>query len=190
MGDGIRSGPGKPRDLALIDAIDALPRRPFAGQVWRVVRAGRDPALGAPSHSRWCNGTFDVLYTSLERDGALAEIHAFLALQPVFPSKIQWDCHALTVTAQRTLRIADFAALEKLGVDTARYTGRDYKQTQAIADAAYFLDFDGLLAPSARWACDNLMLFTDRLGAGAVKAGKAERVEWAGWRKRATGPSS
>lgn len=180
----------KPRDLALIDAIDAAPRVPFAGKVWRVVRNGRDATIGAPSRSRWCNGAFDILYTSLEKDGALAEIHAFLSLQPVFPSKMQWDCYALTVSARRTLHIADFATLEKLGVETARYTGRDYAQTQAIADAAYFLDFDGLRAPSARWACDNLMLFTDRLGDGAVQVdGTAERVDWQAWRKQRTMPS-
>lgn len=181
--------PYSPRDLALIDAIDAAPRLPFAGTVWRVVRAGRDPATGAPSRSRWCNGAFDILYTSLEKEGALAEIYAFLALQPVFPSKMQWDCYGLTVSAQRTLHIADFAALEKLGVDTSRYTGRDYAQTQAIADAAHFLDFDGLRAPSARWTCDNLMLFTDRLGDSAVAVkGDAERVDWEKWRRRTANP--
>jgi hypothetical protein len=33
-------------------------------------------------------------------------------------------------------------------------------RTQEIADSAYFLGFDGLIAPGARWACLNLVLFT------------------------------
>jgi hypothetical protein len=48
-------------------------RDPFTGPVWRAVREERDPSVGTPSSSRWCNGNFDVLYTSLEADGAVAE---------------------------------------------------------------------------------------------------------------------
>lgn len=75
------------RDLELLDAVDSFRREAFDADVWRLVRTGRDPTLGSPSRSRWCNGMFDVLYTSFERDGALAEIYALLSLQPVFPSK-------------------------------------------------------------------------------------------------------
>ena len=70
--------PRRARDLQLLDAIDAFTREPLDAEVWRVVADGRDPVLGSPSLSRWCDGTFDVLYTSLERDGAIAEIHALL----------------------------------------------------------------------------------------------------------------
>jgi hypothetical protein len=82
------------RDLELLDAIDAFQREALDVEVWRLVRAGRDPALGSPSRSRWCNGSFDVLYTSFEQDGAIAEIHALLSLQPVFPSKDHWFARA------------------------------------------------------------------------------------------------
>jgi RES domain-containing protein len=175
------------RDLGLLDAIDACPREPFDGRVWRVVREGRDPAIGSPSQSRWCDGAFDVLYTSLERDGAIAEIHAFLSAQPVFPSKPVWFRHELKVRASRSLRIADLAQLQKLGVDTGSYKERRYKQTQDIADAAYFLDFDGLVVPSARWPCHNLVLFTARLQPEDIKVVPAgtQHIDWSTWRKGA-----
>jgi hypothetical protein len=153
----------KARDLQVLDAIDALDREPFEGQVWRVVREGREPTLGSPSQSRWCNGQFDVLYTSLERDGAIAEINALMSLQPVFPSKMRWRSYVLKVRCAKTLRLADMPTLQKLGVDAASYQERRYDRTQIIADAAFFLGFDGLIAPSARWTCNNLMLFTARL---------------------------
>ncbi|PPD45192.1 MAG: hypothetical protein CTY15_05285 [Methylocystis sp.] len=173
------------RDLDLLDAVDAFKREPFAQPVWRVCREGRDPTLGAASQSRWCNGTFDILYTSLARDGALAEIHALLSLQPVFPSKLAAYAHRLAVDAKETLRLADLPALATLGVDTARYRERDYAQTQAIADAAYFLGFDGLIAPCARHECLNAMLFTDRLAPDAilVEETEAEPIDWRAWRK-------
>lgn len=176
----------KARDVQLLDAIDAFPREPFGGRVWRVVREGRDPALGSPSQSRWCNRGFDALYTSLDPDGAIAEIHALLSEQPVFPSKLRWDCHALEVRAQKTLRLADLPTLEKLGVDTASYRQRRYDRTQSIADAAFFLGFDGLIAPSARWRCQNLILFTDRLKPGDIEltSARSVQVDWAAWRRQ------
>lgn len=176
--------PRRARDLDLLDLVDAFAREPFDGRVWRVVRDGRDPMIGAPSLSRWCNGGFDILYTSLERNGAIAEIHALLSLQPVFPSKPKWFCSELRVRAARTLRIADLGALQKLGVDTAAYRERRYERTQEIADAAYFFDFDGLIAPSARWDCANLMLFTGKLAPDDIEivASAPEAIDWRAWR--------
>lgn len=174
--------PAEVRDIGLLDALDAFAREPFAGPVWRVVHEGRDPTLGSPSRSRWCDGSFDILYTSLERDGAIAEVHAFLAMQPVFPSKVAWRCYELRVRADRTLRLADLAALEKLGVDVAAYKERRYDRTQRVAEAAHFLGFDGLIAPSARWPVANLMLFTSRLAPDALHAGDGAVVDWKAWR--------
>lgn len=178
------SEPRRARDIQLLDAIDAFKREPFAEPVWRICREARDPILGSASDSRWCNGAFDVLYTSLARDGALAEIYALLSLQPVFPSNIKSYSHRLKIEARETLRIADLPTLAALGVDAARYRERDYARTQAIADAAYFLGFDGLIAPSARWECLNAMLFTDRLAPAAivVELSEPEPVDWRAWR--------
>ena len=178
--------PRRARDLGLLDAIDAFKKEPFEQHVWRVAREERNPTLGAPSNSWWCDGTFDVLYTSLARDGAVAEIHELLTLQPVFPSKLRFFVHRIAVHARRTLRLADLSTLGSLGVDVSRYRERDYSATQPIADAAYFLGFDGLLAPSARWQCLNAILFTDRVPPGDLEIVESEPdpVDWAAWRKR------
>lgn len=183
MADDPPGGMRRARDLALLDAIDAFPREAFEGQVWRVVREERDPTLGGPSRSRWCDGSFDVLYTSLARDGAIAEIDALLSLQPVFPSKIRWLVHTLRVFTARTLRLADPSALARLGVVTERWADRDYLRSQAIAEAAFFLGFDGLIAPSARWPCDTLVLFDEQMAPGAVTVVASEPVDLVAWRR-------
>lgn len=174
------------RDLRLLDRVDAYPRRAHAGILWRVVREGRDPLQGGRAASRWCNGEFDVLYTCLERDGAIAEIHALLSLQPVFPSKIAFQVHRLSVSVQQSLHLTDLPSLAKLGVDVDRYREREYTQTQGIADAAYFLGFDGLLAPSARWPCTNAILFTDRIEPAclALEGTEPDSVDWLDWLRR------
>lgn len=146
---------------------------------WRAARLGRDPLIAAPSQSRWGNGGFDVLYCALERDGAVAEIHALLRLQPVFPSRMDWAVHELAVTAERVLRLPDLADLAPLGVDVARYGSREHAATQAVADAAVFLGFDALIAPGARWPCLNMMLF-----GGAARVLGSEGIDWGAWRGR------
>jgi RES domain-containing protein len=183
----VSDDPRRARDLRLLDQVDALPRPRFGDTAWRVTREGRDPLQGGSSISRWCNGEFDVLYTSLERDGAIAELHALLDLQPVFPSKIVFRVHQLKVSVKQALDLTDFSTLARLGVDISRYQDRNYTVMQSVADAAYFLGFEGLLVPSARWPCANAVLFTDRIEPAhlSVEATEPTPVDWAEWRKRA-----
>jgi hypothetical protein len=171
----------------LLDAIDAFKRESFDAEVWRISRDRRDPTQGArSSKSRWTNGTFDVLYTSFERDGALAEVYALLSSQPVFPSASSWFVHRLKGSASNVLNLADLTTLERLGVEIGRYGERDYKRTQEIADCAYFLGFDALIVPSARWTCRNLILFTDRIPPGKIEVieSTSEPIAWEDWRNR------
>jgi RES domain-containing protein len=148
----------KARDPDLLDLIEQHERSAFEGQVWRVVRETRDPLQASPVGARWDPGTFDVLYTSLDRDGALEEMYFHLSRQPVFPS-VLFKLHRLRVRAMKVLRLPERNMLGKLGVDISRFTEMDYARTQAIGDAAYFLGFDGLIVPSARSGFLNLVLF-------------------------------
>ena len=75
--------------------------------------------------------------------------------------------------------------VEAREVDAARYTHRDYRRTQEIADAAFFLGFDGLIASSAWWTCLNLVLFTDRIPPDQIQVAEAPEtpLSWEEWRK-------
>jgi RES domain-containing protein len=114
-------GARKPRDPALLDALDAFDRVSYTGETWRVVRDGRDPLPGSASGGRWDPTLFDVLYTSLDADGAVAEVHFQLSRQPVFPSKSRYGLHRIRVRTEKTLRLPDLDAMIPLGVDPARY---------------------------------------------------------------------
>lgn len=179
-------------DRGILDALDALPQEAFTGEVWRVTRKGRDALRGSSANGRWSQGgAFEVLYTSLERDGALGEIGYRLSLEPVWPSRLAHEIHTIGVRTRRTLRFADVASLESLGVVAARYESFDYVASQAIAAAAHFLEFDGLIVPSARAPCANLVVFLDRLTVGAqFELRRTVPVDWTEWRKRRAGLSS
>jgi RES domain len=173
---------GRIHDRVILDALEALDPAPFNGTVWRVTRKGREALRGAAANGRWsASGEFEALYTSLERDGALAEIGYQLSLQPVWPSRIDHEVHAIAVRAERTLRFANTASLAPLGVDVARYRIFDYTATQAIAAAAHFLEFDGLIVPNARFDCANLVLFTERTP--ALTRIETQPVDWDSWRR-------
>lgn len=165
----------RPRDLELLDKVDSLPRTPYEGIAWWIAREGRDPLQGYPAAARWDPGTFDVIYTSLAREGSLAEIHFHLSRQPVFPSKLVSVLHRIVLRTRRALQLVNLSAVEEL----------DYEHTQAIADAAYFLGFDGLLVPSARWDCQNLVVFTDELAPEDMAVEESAVVDWPAWRKEA-----
>jgi len=170
------------RDINLLDALEAHAGVSFEGDVWRIVRAERDVLEGFSSKARWDPGTFDVLYTSLEREGALEEVHFHLSRQPVFPSKLRSVLHRISVRTRRTLKLADLSALADLGIAPERYGELSYERSQEIGDAAYFLGFDGILAPSARWSCQNLILFMDRMEQGDLTVRDSEPVDWGVWR--------
>jgi hypothetical protein len=86
------------------------------------------------------------------------------------------------VETERTLRFANLESLSPLGVDIARYHTFEYQATQAIAAAAYFLDFDSLIVPSARFPCGNLVIFTER--ATPLVLRNSQAVDWERWRRR------
>lgn len=180
------TGARKPRDPALLDAVDTFDRVRYSGDTWRVVRDGRDPLQGSASGGRWDPMLFDVLYTSLDPNGAIAEVHFQLSRQPVFPSRIRYRLHRIRVSTVKALKLPDLNAMVPLGVDPARYREILYEPTQAIGDAAYFLGFDSIIAPNARWSCNNLILFTDQIAVADLEVIESSEVDWTEWRKKLT----
>jgi RES domain-containing protein len=177
-------GGGRVHDRATLDALEGLESESVEKTVWRVVRKGRDPLRGAVANGRWnAIGEFEVLYTSLESEGALAEVGYRLSLEPVWPSRIEHEIHTLNVKVDRALRFENLQQLEKLGADSARFTSFEYSVTQAIAAAAHFLEFDALIVPSARFTAPNLVVFLDRIQIPPESIGAAN-VNWAAWRAK------
>ena len=149
-------------DDRLLDALDELERHAFKGTTWRVVREGRSPLDGSRGSGRWNPSDLSVLYTALEADGALSEIHFHISRnQSVFPSRIRHALCKLSTTTDQTLILANMDDLVALGVEKDRYSEILYSRTRQIAAAAAFMGFDGLIAPSARHICNNLVLFLD-----------------------------
>jgi RES domain-containing protein len=175
-------GAARVHDRAILDALESLESESVERTSWRVVRKGRDPLRGAVANGRWnAIGEFEVLYTSLASEGALAEVGYRLSLEPVWPSRIQHEIHTLRIKADRALIFENLQQLERLGVNIARFESFEYASTQAIAAAAHFLEFDALIVPSARYDTQNLVIFLDRLQTPPELI-NTDTVNWTAWR--------
>ena len=78
-----------------------------------------------------------------------------------------------------------FENLQAVGVDNENYHIANYSATQEIGDAAWFLGCDGLIIPNARWRCENLVIFTDKILSSetVVSIESSEEVDWIQWAK-------
>lgn len=174
-------------DDRLLDLVGAIEGQPFEGTMWRVVRTGRDVLDGSRGSGRWNTSEMSVLYGAAEANGAISEIHFHLSRgQSVFPSRMTHDLFQLAVKTTETLVLADMDQLRKLGVEDNRYRELLYARTQEIAAAAAFLGFDGLIAPSARWTCQNIVLFLDVIDLEEVRQVSVQPVDWRTWRSKNT----
>jgi RES domain len=157
---------------------------PFSGEVFRATRQSLEPLASSQSAGRWMPASVtSVLYTSFERDGALAEVVYHWAQMSPVPTKPALVSR-LGVRTHQTLKLLR-TTLQQLGVPDKgeEYSTPLYNRTQEIGAAVHFLGCDGLIVPSARWQCDNLVLFTD----GIVDLSQqlilvdSEVVDWFAW---------
>lgn len=160
-----------------------MPRVPVQGTVWRVVRSERDPLLCRPSLGRWDLGHYDVLYTSFAADGAVSEMYFHLSRQPVFPQTVEFTLNEIEVATRSSLMFADLSELEPFGVSADAYAGFLNERTQEIGDAAAFLGFDGIIAPSARSDCLNLTIVCDALAPEGLVLKSSRPIDWDAWRR-------
>jgi hypothetical protein len=172
----------------VLDRLGSLSPIEFGDDVFRATRHGLAPLTASTRGGRWSprdvlGGTDSVatLYTSCVRDGALAELAFHYAQLTPFPSKPVL-LHRLHVTTKKTLRLLH-VDLVSLDVAWADYQTLNYVKTQQIGAAVAFLGCDGLIAPSARWTCENLMLFPTNHAfeseLSVVTSDKVALKEWA-----------
>ena len=150
-------------DPKVTDLLEEFGTSPWEGSVWRHVLGERDPTIPSYRAGRWApEGKFAVLYSSLDREAAIAEADFVISQFSIPPSKKRRVCR-IEIKLQSTLDLTVKDRLSLLGVDIDNYQG-PWDICQEIGAAANLLGHDGILAPSARYAGDNLMILTENLG--------------------------
>jgi hypothetical protein len=120
----------------------------------------------------------------MEPEGALAEVASYLVELSPLPRSRNIKLNRLNVTASRVVTLT-WDHLTGLGVDPEHYGTRDYYRTQQIGAALEHLGADGLIAPSARFQCDNFMVFASQHGFDeTLEVLSFDEVEWRDWARR------
>lgn len=158
------------RDIELIDQVETLPTEPYSGDVFRLVRDGRDPTACWHPEGRWDDGNFDVLYTATTEQGAIAEVrYHILQSQPFAPDFRKYRMFRIAAQNLEVVNLLDGGLLTKLGVDLNTWgksdyvsRGTEYLRSQEIAAVATFHEREGLLVPSARSPDANVIILTQK----------------------------
>ena len=181
------------RDTALLDVLGAIAARPLTATLLSITRYDRDPLRSSAPKGRWDDGTIDVLYTSLEADGARAEMYFHIMRgQPMFPSRMEFKLYEIEAKLSRAITLTDRTTLSVLGIDMAAYgtlsharKDEEYTASQRIGEAAHFLDTDALVVPNARWDCNNTVLLTARIAPVNLLVKQDHgAVDWTDWKRR------
>ena len=154
-------------DPELQDAIERLGSEALeAVIVWRHMFNDNAPELSNIRGARWNPPGVAAIYTSEDRETALAEGQHAIDVQPLRPRARRF-LYELRISARKVLRIrlTDFPAL---GLDSADLTTTDFAACQRVGAHAAFLGYDAIIVPSARADGSNVVLFVNELAADAV----------------------
>jgi RES domain-containing protein len=154
-------------DPELLDAIESLGAEALDDLiVWRHMFNDHPPELANTRGARWNPPGLAAIYSSEERDTAIAEGQHAIDVQPLRPRARRY-VHQLRISAKKVLRIGR-SDLPILGLDTADLNSADFAACQRVAAHAAFLDYDALIVPSARADGSNVVIFVNELAADAT----------------------
>ncbi|MBV2138953.1 MAG: RES family NAD+ phosphorylase [Candidatus Thiodiazotropha sp. (ex Ctena orbiculata)] len=168
-------------DSDLLDKLSSLEVTHFKGEVFRATRKNLDPLAASSNGGRWMpRNEMNVLYTSLMEDGAIAELTYHWGMLDPRPSKPA-NLSRIKADLPQSMRILR-TDLETLGIQEHEYQKINYEKMQKIGHASAFLEFHGLLVPSARWNCENLIIFTENiLQLEPLELIDEKEVDWVKW---------
>lgn len=129
----------------------------WEGKVFRHMFADYPPQRENTGGARWNPSGVAAIYTSLKRATALAEADHKISLQPVRP-RVRRTIYQIHVHLDKALRLPQ-NALDHLGATAEVIAAIDLGPCQMIGGAVAWLEYDGMIVPSARHKGSNLVIF-------------------------------
>ncbi len=160
-------------DHRLIELLDELPRSSFRDEAFRHQGPGYDPLSGEGARiqgGRWNPpNSFPVLYLALDSSTAAAEFYRRAERegrrpQDLLPRRL----YHYRVELGAVLDLGTQDKLAQVGLSFVEVSSDDLSRCQVVGEAAHYLGFEGVLAPSATNAGQNLAVFFDRLQAAST----------------------
>ena len=165
----------------LLEVVDTLPRTRWTGTVYRYTSARRDPMSGAGARlfgGRWNpQGIFAALYFAFPAEACMAEVERAAASQGLTAETLLRAArrlHTMEIRNASVLDLTDPATMNAVGLALEDVRSDDWEACQAVGHAAWFLHFDGVLAPSASGIGYVLALFESRIHGGVLTLTSSE----------------
>lgn len=159
-----------PLDEDVVQRVNDLGTTTWSGTTHRYTTTGRDPRSGTGARlfgGRWNpRDTFPTIYLAHPAAACIAELDRTAAASGIgVPGMIRkgLTLHVLQVRGMQVLDLRETVALHQVGLDLEDISDDDWTACQTVGHAAYFLDFDGVLAPSATGTGLVLAAFETRL---------------------------
>jgi len=133
----------------LLDILQAAAVSSWDGTVYRHMFASLPPTRANTGGARWNEPNSAAIYTSCERETALAEAEYYISLQPLRP-RARRTLFTIHVSLSNFLDLTAARLLAQLGITDDILAGIDQGPCRTIGSAVNWLGHAGLLVPSAR----------------------------------------
>lgn len=159
-------------DPQAVAQVDKAERTTFRGRALRhhgIAYGGLDASGSRIAGGRWNpKESFPVLYLALDRETAIAELRRSARSQGLRPTDlIPRSLTLIQVELGRVLDLTHAESRAAIGIEVEDLLADDPHACQAIGDAAHYLGFEAIKAPSATGKGEVLAVFMDKQLAGS-----------------------
>jgi RES domain-containing protein len=147
----------------MLDALQAAALSAWSGTVYRHMFGEHPPIRANVSGARWNDPLVAAIYTSCERQTALAEAEYYISLQPLRP-KAKRTLYTIAASLDSVVDLTAPKTLAFLGITADALRSDEQTRCRVVGSAVNWLGHDGLLVPSARRdSGTNLVIFRQGL---------------------------
>lgn len=173
----------QPLNETLVDLINQIGPTAWTDTCYRYTTARRDPLSGEGARrngGRWNPpGIFPTIYLAQPVSTCMREFERLADSQYIEPQAmltVPYLLHTIQIAELPVLDLRSVQTQQRLGLESGDLRGDDWSACQAVGHSAWFLEFAGVVAPSATGNGLVVAAFEHRAYAGQVEAVSQEAL--------------
>jgi len=160
----------------MLDLLQSAAVSEWNGTVYRHTFGSQPPARANTGGARWNEPSLAAIYTSCERETALAEAEYYIGLQPLRP-QAKRTLFTIHVSLRKVIDLTAGDLLALLGITDDVLAAIDHAPCRTVGAAVNWLGYNGLLVPSARrLGGTNLVIYQQDLSTDSFEVTSDEEI--------------